>query len=60
MAVLFGKARSLFRIRAVLSPHWYYDVSPDGKRFLMNSLQQPASPEPLTLLVNWDAELKKK
>jgi len=57
---VIGEARSLFRVRVALSPHWYYDVSPDGKRFLINSLQQPASPEPLTLLVNWDAELKKK
>ncbi|HXW93670.1 MAG TPA: hypothetical protein VEK33_24180, partial [Terriglobales bacterium] len=57
---VIGKARPLFRIRAPISPQWYYDVAPDGKRFLINSLQQPASPEPLTLLVNWDAELKKK
>jgi eukaryotic-like serine/threonine-protein kinase len=57
---VIGEARSLFRARTPFSPHWIYDVSPDGKRFLINSLQQPASPEPLTLLVNWEAELKKK
>jgi Tol biopolymer transport system component len=57
---VIGKTRSLFRIRAASSPHWYFDISPDGNRFLINSLQQPDSPEPLTLLVNWDAELKTK
>ena len=57
---VIGKAQPLFRMRAASSPHWIYDVSPDGKRFLINSLPHPSSPEPLTLVVNWDAELVKK
>ncbi len=37
-----------------------YDVSPDGQRFLFASLpeQAPAAP-PLTLVINWRAELSK-
>jgi len=42
------------------SPHWVYDLSPDGKRFLINGLLQLLTPEPSTLVVNWVAELKKK
>jgi hypothetical protein len=35
-----------------------YDVSSDGKRFLVGStIEQPAAP--LTLVVNWTEELKK-
>jgi serine/threonine protein kinase/Tol biopolymer transport system component len=36
-----------------------YDVSPDGKRFLLNAAADENT-RPLTLLVNWTAELKKK
>jgi serine/threonine protein kinase/Tol biopolymer transport system component len=55
-----GKIQSLFRTHRVASPSWVYDVSPDGRRFLFNSLLQPSAPEPISLVVNWDAELKKK
>jgi serine/threonine protein kinase/Tol biopolymer transport system component len=57
---VIGKAQSLFQIRVASSPHWVYDVSPDGNRFLINSLHQPSAPEPLTLMLNWDLELKNK
>jgi len=36
-----------------------YDVSPDGKRFLINAAADE-NVRPLTLVVNWTAELKKK
>ena len=55
-----GKIQPLFRMRRVPSPHWVYDASADGKRFLINSLLQSSTPETITLAVNWDAELKKK
>jgi eukaryotic-like serine/threonine-protein kinase len=55
-----GKSQPLFRTHRVTSPDWVYDVSPDGRRFLFNSLLQPSVPEPITLVLNWDAELKKK
>jgi hypothetical protein len=55
-----GKSQPLFRTRRVTSPDWVYDVSPDGSRFLINRLLLPSGPEPITMVVNWDAELKKK
>ncbi len=57
---VIGKVRPLFRIRVASSPHRVFDVSPDGKRFLINSVLPPSAPEPITLVVNWEAELKKQ
>jgi hypothetical protein len=36
-----------------------YDVSKDGKRFLVNS-GLPEDLSPLTLVTNWTGELKRK
>lgn len=36
-----------------------YDVTADGKKFLINSGDVKESGEPMTLVVNWPAELKK-
>jgi len=36
-----------------------FDVSADGKRFLINSPDQPQAAEPVNVIVNWDAKLKK-
>jgi hypothetical protein len=36
-----------------------FEVSADGKRFLVNSVDQPQAAEPINVIVNWDAELKK-
>jgi len=36
-----------------------YDVSADGQRFLVNSLLEETSVDPLTLLVNWPALLRR-
>ena len=36
-----------------------YDVTPDGQRFLLNAAADENT-RPLTLLLNWDAELNKK
>lgn len=53
------KWREHFRIVAliantllVLFLHWY-DVSPDGERFLFNVRTDDSAPEPITLVVNW-------
>jgi hypothetical protein len=35
-----------------------YDVTPDGKKFVINAISEQSSP--LTLLVNWTANLKKQ
>jgi Tol biopolymer transport system component len=36
-----------------------FDVTADGQRFLVNSVDQPHAAEPINVVVNWDAELKK-
>jgi serine/threonine protein kinase/Tol biopolymer transport system component len=36
-----------------------YSVAPNGQRILVNALPQGSAPEPLTLVVNWTAGLKK-
>jgi len=58
-----GTPRELFGVRLVYSPtspEWgAYDVAADGKRFLVDSEDQAPVPEPINLIVNWDAALKK-
>jgi Tol biopolymer transport system component len=55
-----GEPRALFGIHArrVGTTNTIYDVSPDGQRFLVNSLPDVAPPS-LTLVTNWSAQLKK-
>ena len=36
-----------------------FDVAPDGKRFLVNSMDRAPAVEPINLIINWDEELKK-
>ena len=57
-----GAARPLFDIRPggpALGAVAVYDVSPDGQRFLVNTLVEEAAPKPITLVVNWPALLKR-
>jgi hypothetical protein len=54
-----GPVRQLFDTRAMLNHRSTYDVSPDGQRFLVNTLAEEAIPAPITLVVNWPALLKK-
>jgi hypothetical protein len=52
------KAQALFRAQVV--DLFTYDVTPDGKRFVM-SAQKAINPNaPLTLVVNWTARLSNK
>jgi len=52
--------RSLFEARPDRGPSWYhYDLSPDGQRFLVNTLREETPAAPITLVVNWRAALKK-
>jgi hypothetical protein len=37
-----------------------YDLTPDGKKILMLTLAVQSSAEPITLVVNWPALLKKQ
>jgi Tol biopolymer transport system component len=38
----------------------FYDVTADGRRFLITEPNSPNGPIPLTLVTNWDAALKKR
>jgi eukaryotic-like serine/threonine-protein kinase len=59
-----GVPESLFQAfvvrgrREAVSDVLRWDVTPDGKRFLIDTAK--AQSEPLTVVLNWDAEFKKK
>jgi Tol biopolymer transport system component len=56
-----GPARLLFQMPATPTPAGpSYDVSHDGQRFLVNALVTDPTPTPLTLVLNWTAEVKKE
>jgi eukaryotic-like serine/threonine-protein kinase len=55
-----GRPAPLFQTR-IIQPVlvlFQWDVTADGKRFLINSLPREDAAAPLTLLTNWTAELK--
>ena len=57
--VLLGTPHLLFRARMQSAPLGQFDVTRDGKKFLINSVNAQGGSNPLTLLSNWMAELKK-
>jgi Tol biopolymer transport system component len=42
------------------SEHVVYDVTQDGQRFLINTYVKNGVVQPMTVVLNWDAEVKKK
>jgi hypothetical protein len=59
-----GGAVEVGQVRALFGPitTWgsgRYDVSADGQRFLIVPVPEAKSSEPLTLIQNWTAGLKK-
>jgi serine/threonine protein kinase len=54
-----GVPHPLFQTAAVSGPQGQYDVFADGKKFIVNSFNVQEGSEPLTLITNWTAELKK-
>ena len=54
-----GRAQPLFSGVPALVLGTSYDASPDGQRFLVAVQPEAAAPEPLTLVQNWTAGLKK-
>jgi Tol biopolymer transport system component len=52
-----GPVTKLFQVRGV-TPRYFYDVSPDGERFLVNTADESAGSTALTLVLNWPALLK--
>jgi Tol biopolymer transport system component len=47
-----GPARQLFEARPV-GPRSFYDVTPDGQRFLVNSLRNEGLSSSITIVQNW-------
>jgi hypothetical protein len=54
-----GTPRPLFSTRIVRNP-FYYDVTPEGQKFVVNELDSADESEPITLVVDWTATLEKK
>ena len=56
-----GQPKELFQTSAADLPAWMgvYDVTADGKRFLIISVQQESIASPLTVVLNWTVGLKK-
>ncbi len=55
----FGTPRLLFQAEPVSGPFGPFDVSADGKRFLVNATSAHVTDAPLTLVANWTVGLKK-
>jgi Tol biopolymer transport system component len=58
----FAVPKMLFQTRVsegVTSRRTHYVPSRDGQRFLVNTQSVDASPNPITVVLNWQAELKK-
>jgi serine/threonine protein kinase len=58
-AVQLGTPHSLFQAIGIQREYGPYDVSADGKKFLINSGNLKEGSDPFTLVLNWPAELKK-
>jgi Tol biopolymer transport system component len=54
-----GNVKPLFGLQHTVYTNWY-DVSPDGRRFLIvTTLEQTATPAPISVILNWTSLLKK-
>ena len=61
--ISLGPPRALFRLATQViaaATGRAFDVTADGRRFLIVEANSPHSTVPLTLVTNWDAELKKR
>ena len=58
----FGIPKPLFQTRVpagVTATRTHYVLSRDGQRFLVNAQSGDATPNPITVVLNWTAGLKK-
>jgi Tol biopolymer transport system component/predicted Ser/Thr protein kinase len=55
---VIGRPEPLFKIRSGTGQPPFYDVTPDGKRFLVPTAVSDAPPEPLTLVQHFDQVLR--
>jgi len=58
-AVRLGVPHTLFQVVGALRQNGLFDVTADGKKFLINSGNQKEGNEHVTLVQNWPADLKK-
>jgi Tol biopolymer transport system component len=54
-----GTPRALFDVHLKTTFGLSYDISPDGQRFLANTVVGEFKANPITLVLNWAAEIKK-
>ena len=58
-----GIPKKLFDVHPVSSPSnpqaSPYDVAEDGQRFLVDSMEHVSPPQPINVVINWEAQLKK-
>ena len=60
-SVAIGRVQPLFRANPVpYAPECMYDVAPDGKKFVIATVARDQGSQPLTLVINWPALLKKQ
>jgi len=61
-SLVVGKVAPLFQTNSMFSAHlhWPYDVSADGKKFVVATQLAQGTSGPLTLVTNWPALLKKQ
>jgi len=59
-AVHLGVPHALFQVVGIQREYGPFDVAADGKKFLTNSGNLKEGSDPLTLVQNWPAELKKQ
>jgi len=58
-SIQLGTPHSLFKAITVAGPLGPYTVSADGKAFLINAVITQTATEPLSLVTNWTADLRK-
>jgi len=54
-----GHVESLFRASFAPTRGYPFDIAPDGQRFLVNLSPEQSGTSPVTLVVNWTADLNK-
>ena len=55
-----GKPRVLFRGSFANIQGKNYDVTPDGQRFLMVQVEEPAAPKDIAVVLNWMEDLRSR
>lgn len=58
MSLEVANAEALFDVQPANPPGYHYDVTRNGKRFLVDSTKEGSS-TPLALVVNWNADVKR-